>query len=579
VNRLPRITFAIVAGALFIAAAPALGEWFIYDRERIFASELWRLFTGHFVHLSGEHLLLDLTAFAIIGAITERKQLPGFGLLCLIAPCIISAGSLLIEPRMHRYAGLSALSMAAFVFFAFHQNRRAMIVLLTLAAAKIIFELTSNTSIFVTAATPKVRIAATSHLLGALVGALFALPILLAFRRCAGQSKSALKVLIIPDKFKGTLTARQAAEAIAEGWRGMRPNDELELLPMSDGGDGFGEIIGGMMGAEPIAVDTIDAAHRLHTAHFWFDHNTKTAVIEAAQVNGLALLPPGKYHPFELDTFGLGKVYMTAAEMKASKIVVGIGGSSTNDGGFGFAKALGYQFLNSASVPIQKWTSLESLDRIVMSGTMPFIETIVGVDVQNPLLGPNGASRIYGPQKGLREEDMAKAEACLNRMADVVHEINQRPPVVKWMGKVVSKSFNFAERPGAGAAGGLGFGLEAFVGANFVPGFDIFAEAANLDKRLKEADFVISGEGAMDEQSLMGKGVGSLCQLCRDRGVKFLGLAGSLSKQVGAKFASDRNLALFGIVPGLASLDQAKAEPAKYLRLLAAEAAKKAVSA
>lgn len=348
---------------------------------------------------------------------------------------------------------------------------------------------------------------------------------------------------------------------------------------MSDGGDGFGEIIGGMIGAERIAVDTIDSAHRLHTAYFWFDHKTKTAVIEAAQVNGLALLPPGQYHPFELDTFGLGKVYMAAAELNASKILVGIGGSATNDGGFGFARALGYQFLNGDGAPIRKWTDLESLQRIIMSGDMPFIETIVGVDVQNPLLGPNGTSRIYGPQKGLREEDMPKAEACLQRLADVVQELNQRAvgPVVRWMGKTVSNRYNFAEHAGAGAAGGLGFGLEAFVGAKFVPGFDIFAEAANLNQRLKDADLVISGEGAMDEQSLMGKGVGSLCQLCRKSGVKFLGLAGSLSQDVSAKLASDRNLALFGIVPILASLDQAKAEPAKYLRLLASEAAKKAV--
>ena len=376
----------------------------------------------------------------------------------------------------------------------------------------------------------------------------------------ATGKQAALKVLIIPDKFKGTLTARQAGDAIAEGWRAIRPDDQLEILPMSDGGDGFGEIIGGMMGAERIAVDTIDSAHRLHTAYFWFDHKTKTAIIEAAQVNGLALLPAGKYHPFELDTFGLGKVYMTAAEMGASKIIVGIGGSATNDGGFGFAKALGYQFLNKNSVPIQKWTDLESLERIVMSGEMPFIETIVGVDVQNPLLGSNGASRIYGPQKGLREEDMPKAEESLQRLADVVQKQNPS---------------NFAGHPGAGAAGGLGFGLEAFVSAKFVPGFDIFADAADLKSRLKDANIVISGEGSMDAQSLMGKGVGSLFQLCQKRGVKFIGLAGSLSRDVTNQFKNDRNLALFGIVPNLAPIEQAKAHPAKYLSLLASEAAKK----
>lgn len=346
---------------------------------------------------------------------------------------------------------------------------------------------------------------------------------------------------------------------------------------MSDGGDGFGEIIGGMMGAEPVTVQTIDAAHRLHDATFWFHAPSRTAIIEAAQVNGLALLPPGKFHPFDLDTFGLGKVYLTAAESKATKIIVGIGGSSTNDGGFGFAKALGYQFLDGNEVPIQKWTKLDSLERIQMSAQMPFIETIVGVDVQNPLLGPNGASRIYGPQKGLREQDMEKAEACLGRMAEIVHEMNEAvlQQFAKNMGLTGAKHSNFANNAGAGAAGGLGFGLQAFAGAKFVPGFNIFAEAANLDERLKSTELVISGEGAIDRQSLMGKGVGSLYQLCQSRGVRFVGLAGSLSQGVSEEFHYSRNVALFGIVPFFAPLDQAKAEPAKYLRLLASEAAKK----
>ena len=349
---------------------------------------------------------------------------------------------------------------------------------------------------------------------------------------------------------------------------------------MSDGGDGFGEIIGGMMGAEPIEVDTIDAAYRPHKAKFWFDAKTKTAVIEAAQVNGLALLPAGKYHPFDLDTFGLGKVYLTAAELKATKIIVGIGGSSTNDGGFGFAKALGYQFLDSNDVPVQKWTDLDTLERIHMSAQMPFIETIVAVDVQNPLLGPDGASRIYGPQKGLREEDMEKAESCLGKMAEVVHGLNEiaLQRFAKSLGLTGAKHSDFANNPGAGAAGGLGFGLQAFVGAKFVPGFSVFATAANLEARLKSTDIVVSGEGAIDKQSLMGKGVGSLFQLCQTAGVRFVGLAGSLSHGISEDFHHSRNVALFGVVPFLTSLGQAKAEPAKYLCQLASEAAKKVSS-
>src|SRR5687768_10841163 len=144
-----------------------------------------------------------------------------------------------------------------------------------------------------------------------------------------------MKVLIIPDKFKGTLTARQAGEAIDEGWRQVRPDDELEILPMSDGGEGFGEIIGSFMGATEIKVDTLDAAHRPRRASLWWQKDSKTAVIEAAQVNGLALLPPQEFHPFELDTSGLAAVYLVAAQLNATKILMGIGGSATNDGGFG----------------------------------------------------------------------------------------------------------------------------------------------------------------------------------------------------------------------------------------------------
>jgi glycerate kinase len=164
-------------------------------------------------------------------------------------------------------------------------------------------------------------------------------------------------------------------------------------------------------------------------------------------------------------------------------------------------------------------------------------------------------------------------------LADAVQQLNQRTlnRFDQWLGQSGSKRQNFADNPGAGAAGGLGFGLQAFTGAKFVPGFDIFAEAANLEARLKTADLVISGEGAMDEQSLMGKGVGSLCRLCQSHGVKFIGLAGSLSREVEEKFHYDRGLALLGIVPSLTTLNQAKAQPAKWLRALAALAAKKAL--
>ena len=147
-----------------------------------------------------------------------------------------------------------------------------------------------------------------------------------------------LKVLIIPDKFKGTLTAREAAETIARGWRKIRPEDTLELLPMSDGGDGFGEVMGKLINARIQTTPTVDAAHRPCQSQWWWEPKTKTAIIESARVIGLAMLPPGKFHPFALDTFGLGKVIQAAARKGAKRCLVGIGGSATNDGGFGMAR-------------------------------------------------------------------------------------------------------------------------------------------------------------------------------------------------------------------------------------------------
>src|ERR1051326_6101233 len=143
----------------------------------------------------------------------------------------------------------------------------------------------------------------------------------------------ALKVLISPDKFKGTLTAQEAARAMGAGWHSSRPEDELELLPISDGGDGFGEIVSGLLQAEAQTVKTVDAAHRPCEANWWWHVASRTAIIESAQVIGLAQLPPRKYHPFELDTEGLGAVLTAAAEKRAVRCLVGIGGSATNDGG------------------------------------------------------------------------------------------------------------------------------------------------------------------------------------------------------------------------------------------------------
>jgi len=221
------------------------------------------------------------------------------------------------------------------------------------------------------------------------------------------------KVLIIPDKFKGTLTAREAAMAIAQGWKRYRPDDLLEIVPMSDGGDGFGETISEILGARSQIIKTVDAAHRPCRARWWWEPRNKMAIIESAKVIGLSQLPPGKFHPFALDTFGLGAALLAAEAKGARRCLIGIGGSATNDGGFGLARALGWEFRDCNERPITCWTGLKHLASIHPGRKVSINEILVAVDVQNPLLGPTGATRIYGPQKGIRPQDYPVAESSL----------------------------------------------------------------------------------------------------------------------------------------------------------------------
>ena len=367
-----------------------------------------------------------------------------------------------------------------------------------------------------------------------------------------------MNILVVPDKFKGTLTAAEAAEAMMRGWRAARPEDTLRPLPMSDGGDGFGEVLSLQLGAELHQVKTVDAAHRPLEAPWWWHPGTRTAVVESARVIGLALLPPGNYHPYELDTFGLGAILRAAAAAGATRCLIGIGGSATNDGGFGLARALGWQFGNAHEEDILRWTDLHRLSFIRPPiAPLPFSELIVAVDVQNPLLGPQGCSRIYGPQKGLTEFDLA--DRCLGQLAGVVqrHQLAQHP-------------VGLADTPGAGAAGGLGYGLMAFAGARPESGFHLFSRQARLEEQVRGADLVITGEGALDAQSVMGKGVGGVAQLCRGLAVPCVALAGVVAdpEKVEGQFKVAR-----GITPDLTDTEGAMREPARWLEQLAREVA------
>ena len=366
-----------------------------------------------------------------------------------------------------------------------------------------------------------------------------------------------MRVLIIPDKFKGTLRADQAARAIADGWSAARPDDHLELLPMSDGGDGFGQIIGNLLQAQKQTFRTVNAAHEPVDAEWWWSEPSRTAIVESANVIGLAMLPPGRFHPFELDTLGLGQLLQQIAkEHPAANLIIGIGGSATNDAGFGMARGLGFRFIDLSGFCLDRWLSLPSLAQIQSPEQPPqFSKVTIACDVQNPLLGPNGASRIYGPQKGLRPEDFEPADKSFSRLVEVVRSQMKK---------------DCSDEPGTGAAGGLGYGLRVFLDGEFEPGFDIFSRLANLPQKIAAADLVITAEGSIDAQTEMGKGTGAIASLAREHKKRCIGLAGYLPNKHNRAF----DLTL-GMAPDLTSVDEARRNPTHWLEKLSTLAASK----
>ena len=363
------------------------------------------------------------------------------------------------------------------------------------------------------------------------------------------------RILIVPDKFKGSLTALEAAGAIARGWAAACPGDSLVLMPMSDGGDGFGPVMAEALGLEEQIVKGIDATGKARPTSWWLDSGAGQAVVETAQSNGLALLPKGQFHPFDLDTRGVGGLLLAAGQAGAAHCLTGIGGSATNDGGFGMARALGWVFLDESGNAIEQWPGLDGLAAIESPASRAWPSVTVASDVQNPLLGVDGATAVYGPQKGMRPEDFAKADACFGRLAKVAAE---------------TLGSDFSVTPGAGAAGGLGFGLMTFAGAIIESGFEVFAEATDLVTKIGEADFVVTAEGAIDEQTLMGKGTGQVAALCRRLGKPCIGLTGQLEL---GKVEVDPRQRLFwrlaAIVPDLATEQEAMANAAYHLERLA----------
>jgi glycerate kinase len=325
-----------------------------------------------------------------------------------------------------------------------------------------------------------------------------------------------VRVLIAPQEFKGSLSADEAAAAIAKGIRQTQPGWTLDVLPLSDGGPGFLDALRRAIKADTAAAIVHDPLGRNVLGRYLVIRGSHDAVIEAAQANGLFHLSPGERDPLRADTYGVGQLIAAALEGRPPHLIVGVGGSATTDGGAGMARALGARFLDAAgNDPGPGGAPLANLARIEWRRppSLEGVEVIVATDVTNPLTGPNGAAAVYAPQKGATPEQVDILEAALVRYARVVRD---------------DLGVDIASLPGAGAAGGLAAGLVAFLGARIASGFDVVADATGLAQRLTAADYVVTGEGCFDSQSLQGKTTGRLLDMARTAGkpsAVFAGLA------------------------------------------------------
>lgn len=320
-----------------------------------------------------------------------------------------------------------------------------------------------------------------------------------------------MRILIANDKFKGALAAENVGFHLKKGLEKAFPGASFDLCPIADGGEGTARAMTTALGGVWTSCATIDAQGRPVEAGFGWVAASATAVMEMSAASGLALVEDIDLNPMQASTLGTGNLLLSALRNGARRILIGIGGSATNDGGLGVAVALGYQFKQDGRAFTPTLATLLEADELRRPPALPGCELIVACDVDNPLLGPRGATRVYGPQKGVR--DFAWFEKRLEHLADLARR---------------DLGADHRAVPGAGAAGGLGFGLMTFLGGRLVGGFDMVAAQVGLEARVAAADLVITGEGRLDGQSLQGKGPVGVARLARRLGKKIVGVAGAV---------------------------------------------------
>lgn len=368
-------------------------------------------------------------------------------------------------------------------------------------------------------------------------------------------------IVIAPDSLKGSCTSPEAAAALSAGVRdALGDAVRVRELPMADGGEGTLDALTAAWGGRIVETDTVDALGRAQRARFGLSADGTTAVVEAAEANGLPQVADQDPQPLDADTFGVGILVLAALEAGAEEILLCIGGSATNDGGAGMLRALGARLLDAGGDDVAPGArGLADLARVDLSGVAPAAQSArwrIACDVENPLTGPLGAASVFGPQKGANPDDVAAIDAGLGRLAEVLSAETGAP--------------DLASRHGMGAAGGLAVGPVALFGAELVPGAELVAESAGLDEAVADANLVITGEGRLDSQSLGGKVISRILAGAPE-GAAVIVIAGSVA--LTAEECREAGLAAaFSIAQGPATLAELQGEAPRLLAEAAAQA-------
>jgi glycerate kinase len=361
-----------------------------------------------------------------------------------------------------------------------------------------------------------------------------------------------MKVVIAPQGFKGNLTALEVGQAIEKGIRKVVPDASTVIKPMADGGEGTVQALVDALGGKLVKTEVTGPLGERVIAT-WGLLKDKTAVIEMAAASGLPLVPKEKRNPLITTTYGTGELIRAALDHGCKKLIIGIGGSATNDGGAGMLQALGGKLLDAQGKELPfgggALARLACLDLSGMDARLKDLEVILACDVNNPLCGPRGASAVYGPQKGATPELVKQLDAALACYADVIKK---------------DLGIDLRDVPGAGAAGGLGLGLMVFLKAKMIPGIDVVIEATHLEEAMQGADLVFTGEGRVDFQSVCGKVPTGVALCAKKFGIPVIALAGEMGQDYQLVYGQGVD-AVLSIAPGPITLEQSMKDAEKLV--------------